>query len=465
MLVLFIVLWTIAGVLIIADPKNRSTRWGSAIAFFSGLGGLGALLREFSGTLTDVTLKNYIVLVASLILSLSHHLPPYALMVYSVIYSGLFHKYKVFLKYCTYILLIPVLIMNFIFPIVPMYEPSFLILSLWVVPYILAANFLLVYSYHKEKNKKVKLQRLIVCILLTPPTLFTIFANYILRIFAINNLWQYNLLTIIAAFILFAFFGLRFGIMGVRLKIERYRVDSTIKAITSGTTMLNHTIKNEILKIGMCTNNVKNSVNKPDQDMKDINENLDYVLESTEFMTKMMKRIQEHVQDIVLEEKTNNFKVILSKSLDMVSPYLKEKEINVINSCTNDFLIKCDNIHVQEVLQNLFKNSIEAMELKGEITIDLFDNKKSFTVSIKDTGSGITKENLQFIFDPFFSTKRTSTNFGLGLSYCFNIMQQHGGTLEISSEKEVGTTVILIFPKKKVVSLAESLFKRGFIYG
>ena len=53
MLVLFIALWIISGILIRTDPHNRATRWGSALAFFSGFGGLGIFLREFSFALSD----------------------------------------------------------------------------------------------------------------------------------------------------------------------------------------------------------------------------------------------------------------------------------------------------------------------------------------------------------------------------------------------------------------------------
>lgn len=65
----------------------------------------------------------------------------------------------------------------------------------------------------------------------------------------------------------------------------------------------------------------------------------------------------------------------------------------------------------------------------------------------------------------FFSTKKSKTNFGLGLSYCFNVMQQHGGSLEIGSKSNSGTNVSIVFPKTKAISFVDNLFKRSFTDG
>ena len=82
--------------------------------------------------------------------------------------------------------------------------------------------------------------------------------------------------------------------------------------------------------------------------------------------------------------------------------------------------------------------------------MQLFLSKKHLVIAIEDTGTGISSKNLPHVLDPFFSTKKSSQNFGLGLPYCYNVMQKHQGMLEISSEPGKGTTVFLLFPKKRV---------------
>jgi signal transduction histidine kinase len=60
--------------------------------------------------------------------------------------------------------------------------------------------------------------------------------------------------------------------------------------------------------------------------------------------------------------------------------------------------------------------------------------------------------------DPFYTTKKASrNNFGLGLAYCYNVMKQHGGSLELSSEKGKGTSVFLSFPASRIRSHSENL--------
>lgn len=72
-------------------------------------------------------------------------------------------------------------------------------------------------------------------------------------------------------------------------------------------------------------------------------------------------------------------------------------------------------------------------------------------VSIKDTGIGIPKENMDKIFEPFFSTKPVGKGTGLGLSLCFGLIEAHGGRVEIESEPGKGTEVKVILPIRESV--------------
>jgi phosphoglycerate-specific signal transduction histidine kinase len=72
-------------------------------------------------------------------------------------------------------------------------------------------------------------------------------------------------------------------------------------------------------------------------------------------------------------------------------------------------------------------------------------------------GHGITKENLPYVNDPFFTTKKRTLNFGLGLSYCYNVMQKHKGDLTIQSEKDKVTTITPFFMRVIWRSLSPKL--------
>ena len=85
----------------------------------------------------------------------------------------------------------------------------------------------------------------------------------------------------------------------------------------------------------------------------------------------------------------------------------------------------------------------------GLIDIRTDCNERKVWIEVQDNGPGIAPEILKKIFDPFFTTKDPGTGTGLGLSVSQNIIQQHGGKLEVSSTVGVGTTFTITLPIKR----------------
>ena len=111
-------------------------------------------------------------------------------------------------------------------------------------------------------------------------------------------------------------------------------------------------------------------------------------------------------------------------------------------------LVLADFDQIQQVLINIFQNSTQAMPDGGNMTITtssakgiLIDGIKNNTVriDIKDTGIGISKENLDKLFTPFFTTKEKGKGVGLGLSVVHGIIEQHKGKIVVESEPNMGT--------------------------
>ena len=112
-------------------------------------------------------------------------------------------------------------------------------------------------------------------------------------------------------------------------------------------------------------------------------------------------------------------------------------------------LIRADFDKIQQVLINIIMNAIQAMPDGGSLTIttSVADGieigearKKTVRIEIKDTGLGISKENLGKLFTPFFTTKEKGKGVGLGLPVVHGIIEQHKGKIEVNSELGVGTT-------------------------
>jgi len=83
-------------------------------------------------------------------------------------------------------------------------------------------------------------------------------------------------------------------------------------------------------------------------------------------------------------------------------------------------------------MSNILSNSVAAVDGQGEIDVSLSSDPEFITIQIKDSGPGIPDENLEKIFEPMFTTKKTGT--GLGLVICKSIVEQHGGTISVSNK-------------------------------
>ena len=134
----------------------------------------------------------------------------------------------------------------------------------------------------------------------------------------------------------------------------------------------------------------------------------------------------------------------------------KKAEVNgiTINKALPDIPIRvsADASRLQQVVLNLLNNAMDAITEQrgssgGTITVDLFagDNGDA-TIKITDDGSGVSSENMEKIFAPFFTTKPVGKGTGLGLSVCYGIIQQMNGKMEVASTVGKGTTFTIVLP-------------------
>jgi len=107
--------------------------------------------------------------------------------------------------------------------------------------------------------------------------------------------------------------------------------------------------------------------------------------------------------------------------------------------------IYIDYGQMERAFINLFSNAMHAMEGKGELRVDSRLEEDLVKIRVSDTGSGIKEEDIDKIFDPFFSTRVKGT--GLGLAIVLNIIRKHGGDIAVMSREGQGTTFEIILPK------------------
>ena len=101
---------------------------------------------------------------------------------------------------------------------------------------------------------------------------------------------------------------------------------------------------------------------------------------------------------------------------------------------------------LQQAVIALATNAIDAMPDGGTLSLRATHVGSRVLVEVKDTGIGISPENMTKIFDPFFTTKDVGQGTGLGLAVCYGILSDHGGRLDVRSSVAVGTTFIITLP-------------------
>jgi signal transduction histidine kinase len=152
---------------------------------------------------------------------------------------------------------------------------------------------------------------------------------------------------------------------------------------------------------------------------------------------------------------------ILEKSLLLVGHRLYQKDIKLTRFWeANVDTIRADADQLEQVFLNFFINAMDAMKNGGELNISTQirtdeewispltqsngEAHEILRVTIRDTGEGISREDLPHVFDPFFTTKDYGT--GLGLSVVHGIIQEHGGQIEVESELKKGTAFHILLP-------------------
>jgi len=110
--------------------------------------------------------------------------------------------------------------------------------------------------------------------------------------------------------------------------------------------------------------------------------------------------------------------------------------------------LRTDAPLLRQVVLNLMTNALHAVDKGGSINVTASATDTHMDIRIQDNGCGIPPENLEKIFNPFFTTKPPGQGTGLGLSLCHNLVQGMGGTIQVESRVGQGTTFIVRLPQR-----------------
>ena len=164
---------------------------------------------------------------------------------------------------------------------------------------------------------------------------------------------------------------------------------------------------------------------------------LDYIV--TQFL-QAIRPAPLHLKTISLNE-------VVERTLELLRPELDNRGVTIKTKLAQQLVATpIDPTQAQQALLNLMKNAMQAMTKGGTLTLQTGENNDAVWVSVGDTGGGIPQEQINRIFEPFYTTKKKGT--GLGLMIVQRIVRAHSGGIELDSHVGRGTTFRVWFPLK-----------------
>jgi signal transduction histidine kinase len=184
---------------------------------------------------------------------------------------------------------------------------------------------------------------------------------------------------------------------------------------------------------------------------------LDFIIED---MTDLLNESHEgtdRIKKIVADLKTfahpgkeqmeeTDINQCIDTTLSIVKNELKYKTDITKNYQEDLPKLKCFPQKLSQTFMNILINSAQAIEKKGKIAIATRLQDNAVRILFSDNGEGIEPENIKKIFDPFFTTKDVGKGTGLGLHVAYTIIKDHGGTIEVKSQKGKGTVMAITLP-------------------
>ena len=201
-----------------------------------------------------------------------------------------------------------------------------------------------------------------------------------------------------------------------------------------------HEIKNPLTPIMMLMRRVK----EERESLSD--EDIDIIEEELNRIDRIVTEFLAFARPDKIEKTEVNINDVLNEVITLTRPKIDRSDISLIEKYSNS-LPDITGAHdaIKQVFLNIMLNAIQAMDGRGgDLTVETSASDGSVQVIIRDTGIGITGENLKKIYDPFFTTKKEGTGMGLALTY--NIINDHSGKIDIDSTPGSGTTVKVKFP-------------------
>jgi len=157
-----------------------------------------------------------------------------------------------------------------------------------------------------------------------------------------------------------------------------------------------------------------------------------------------------------------NINAVIEDALGLVEHQAELGHVGLIKELYPSLpTVYADYDQLRQVLVNLVLNAVQATPSGGWVTVQTQPAQDgALKVEVRDTGSGITEENMKKLFTPFFTTKEKGQGVGLGLAVARSIIEKHCGSVDVESEEGVGTAFTVVLPARACLTNLPEILKR-----
>ena len=222
---------------------------------------------------------------------------------------------------------------------------------------------------------------------------------------------------------------------------ERINRAERLAALGQVVAEISHEIKNPLMMIG----GFARQLAKDTRDDKSLTK-LNIIVNEVQRLESLLVEMRDFYLPRAVELKEIDINALLKHVHDLIKEDCKKRGIRLeFTTDGEQVFVEGDRARLEQVLLNLAKNALEAMEQGGKISFASGLKQGTVEINIKDQGVGIPDDDKKKIFSPFYTTKKQGT--GLGLSICKRIIEDHpGSSLSFTSEKGKGSTFVITMP-------------------
>lgn len=341
----------------------------------------------------------------------------------------------------------------------------------WMTIYIVGAVYLLLYEYFaiSIKFSKKQFSHIVVCLTsLTgiyllfyqqDPGQIYHFYHYSFKwnssagYLQVNpSIFSYVILVGVSVFGCILGFVSLFSFTRIHFESSREDVVMERKFDTAkvGASTFVHSMKNQLLASRVIYKRIGQLYEQPELDMVKLKEYVDALEDFNNTMLTRMEELYRCVKSNAIYMVPTPMEELLEDTLERFHKKYPDTEVRVEQE--SNLWVLTDKVHMCEALYNLLINAKEAVEsaergAAGEVAIVAYNARQYTVIEVRDNGSGIPKNQAKKIFEPFYSSKNSNSNWGMGLYYVREIIKSHLGSLQVESKEGEGSTFFVLLPR------------------